>query len=181
MKRLINFILFQVSWFSCVLGATNNLPWLGVLVTFMVIFWHLYQSKIIQPELMLMFTVLVIGGLFDQALLATDLVQYVNHGWSSAVVPVWILALWLAFASILSVSLRWMRSKYLLAVTFGAIGGPLAYLGAEKLGAVTLNGTNAMLTLSIGWAVITPILFVLSKHFDGVGNANVALPCQDRS
>ena len=69
MKPLLNFILFQVSWFACVLVAANSLPWLGVLVTFMVIFWHLYQSKIIQPELMLMFTVLVIGGLFDQALL----------------------------------------------------------------------------------------------------------------
>lgn len=181
MKRLINFILFQVSWFACVLGAANNLPWLGVLVTFMVLFWHFIQLKIIQPELILMFTVLVIGGILDQALLSTDLVGYVNHGWSSAVVPVWILALWLAFASILNVSLRWMREKYLLAVIFGAIGGPLAYLGAEKLGAVTLHGTNAMLALSIGWAVITPILLVLSKYFDGAGNANVALPSQGRT
>ncbi len=181
MKQLINFVLFQVAWFACVLGAANSLPWLGVLVTLLVICWHLFQAKFIQPELKLLLTVLVIGGLFDQALLSTGLLDYVNHGWSNAVVPVWILALWLAFASILNVSLLWMREKYLLGVIFGAVGGPLAYFGAEKLGAVTLHGTNSMLTLSVGWAVITPILLLLSKYFDGFATANIALASKGRA
>lgn len=181
MKILINFMLFQVSWFACVLGAANSLPWLGVLVTLVVVCWHFFQAKHMQPEITLMLTVLVIGSLYDQALLSTGLIDYVSHGWSSAFVPVWILALWLAFASILNVSLRWMREKYLLGVIFGAVGGPLAYLGAEKLGAVTLHGVNALLALSIGWAVITPILLVLAKRFDGYVAPNVALSSQGRA
>lgn len=181
MKILINFMLFQVSWFACVLGAAYSLPWLGVLVTLVVVFWHFFQAKHMQPEIILMLTVLVIGGLYDQALLSAGLIDYVNHGWSSAVVPVWILALWLAFASILNVSLRWMREKYMLGVIFGAVGGPLAYLGAQKLGAVTIHGINALLALSIGWAVITPILLVLAKRFDGFVAPNVELSSQGKA
>lgn len=181
MRRLLNFILFQVSWFACVLGAANSLPWLGVLVTLMVVFWHLFQAKMMRPEIILMLTVLVIGGLFDQALLLTGLLDYAHHGWNSALVPVWILALWLAFASVLNVSLRWMREKYLLGVLFGAVGGPLAYLGAEKLGAVTLHSLDAMLALSLGWAVITPILLLLAKRFDGFVEPQVVLASQGRA
>ncbi|MEK9940662.1 MAG: DUF2878 family protein, partial [Methylotenera sp.] len=30
---IINFVLFQLAWFACVLGAANSQPWLGVGVT----------------------------------------------------------------------------------------------------------------------------------------------------
>jgi hypothetical protein len=60
-----------------------------------------------------------------------------------------------------------MHSKHLIAVIFGAIGGPLAYLGAEKLGAIVLHGAASYTALSIGWAIITPLLLLISSRFDG--------------
>ena len=61
-----------------------------------------------------------------------------------------------------------MRGKWLVAVLFGAIGGPLAYMGAEKLGAVTLNNMPATyIALAVGWAILTPLLLALSEKFDG--------------
>jgi len=39
---ILNFILFQIAWFACVLGAANAMPWLGVLVTVVILIWHLY-------------------------------------------------------------------------------------------------------------------------------------------
>lgn len=172
MKLFINFILFQTAWFACVLGAANNLPWLGVLVTSVALAWHFYQAKTIKPEACLMLSALAIGGLYDQALLSLGLVDYANHGWSNAFVPVWILALWLAFASVLNVSLRWLHSKPQLATFFGAIGGPLAYIGAEKLGSVTLHGLSSLAALAVGWAIITPLLLIISERFDGFSEAN---------
>lgn len=82
-------------------------------------------------------------------------------------VPVWILGLWLAFSTILNVGLRWMHGRYLVAILFGAIGGPLAYMGAEKLGAVILHGNSSYIVLSIGWAIITPVLLSIAARFDG--------------
>jgi hypothetical protein len=164
---IINFILFQVAWFSCVIGAGKGMPWFGVAVTTVVLLWHFYQAKNIKSELLLMLNALLIGASFDQAMLTFGFIDYMNNGWSKALVPVWILALWLAFTSTLNVSLHWMRGKQIIAIAFGAIGGPMAYLVAERLGAVMLHGAQSYIPLSIGWAIITPILLAISSKFDG--------------
>ena len=177
--RVINFILFQLAWFSCVIGAAKGMPWLGVVVTLATVIWHLTQAKAIKPEAMLILSALAVGASYDQILLALNLVTYVHHGWNVAFVPVWILALWVAFSSILNVSLRWMRGKHLIAIVFGAIGGPLAYVGAEKLGAVTLHGGSSYIALSVGWAIITPLLLLISSHQDGFKPLNQVMSLKD--
>lgn len=164
---IINFLLFQIAWFACVIGAGQGMPWLGAAVTAVVLACHFYHAKQFTSEALLMLTALTIGATFDQAMLSLGYINYINNGWDAAFVPIWILALWLAFASTLNVSLRWMRTKYLIAVAFGAIGGPLAYLGAEKLGAVILHGAQSYIPLSLGWAIITPLLLIISTRFDG--------------
>lgn len=164
---LANFILFQLAWFACVAGAAYGQPWLGVMVTLLTAGWHLYQSKRAKPELLLMFAVLLIGACFDQAMLLLQLVSYQQHGWSASLVPVWIMALWLAFATTLNLSLAWMQGRYLMAVLFGAAGGPLAYFGAQNIGAVTLPDSTSYLVLSIGWGVITPLLLRLANYMNG--------------
>jgi hypothetical protein len=171
-KVIINFVLFQLAWFACVVGAAKGMPFTGVIVTLMVIAWHFSQANQAKPETLLMLSALIIGGTFDQAMLSFQLVNYMHHGWSESLVPIWILALWLAFTTALNVSLRWMRGNLVVPVIFGAVGGPLAYLGAEKLGAVTLAGTTSYVALSIGWAIITPLLLNISARFDGFKNAN---------
>ena len=162
-----NFILFQLAWFACVMGAAKDMPWAGVSVTLIILCWHFYHAKQAKPEIVLMLTALFSGAIFDQSLLAMHLVEYHAHGWSNELVPVWILALWLAFASTLNVSLGWMHERYVVAVLFGAAGGPLAYLAAQKLGAVTVQGSTAYMALAIGWGVITPLLILTAKRFNG--------------
>ena len=170
---IINFILFQIGWFACVLGAAKQMPWLGVIVVTGIVVWHLSQAKQAKPELILLVLAILIGGAFDQAMLSSHLISYQAHGWEflnnpNALTPAWILALWAEFVTILNVSLRWMRGKCLVAILFGAIGGPLAYMGAENLGAVTLNNLPmTYIALSIGWAILTPLFLVLSQKFDG--------------
>ena len=164
---IINVILFQVSWFACVMGAAKSLPYMGIIVTAGILAWHLIQAKAPKAELWLMGSALALGASFDQALLSFNLVTYMHHGWSSSVVPVWILGLWLGFSTILNVSLRWMRNQHLIAILFGFMGGPLAYLSAEKLGAVVILSNISYVTLALGWAIITPLLLFISKRFDG--------------
>ena len=170
---IINFIFFQIAWFACVLGAARNMPWLGVFVTIGIVAWHLYQAKSAKPEIILLLIALLIGAGFDQLMLSTNLISYQAHGWSSMLVPAWILALWAGFVTALNVSLRWLRNKQLrgkliIAILFGAIGGPLAYAAAARLGAVTLNSMpQSYIALGVGWAIITPLLLKLAECFDG--------------
>jgi len=165
--------LFQITWFACVLSATHQLPWLGVALALVVIAWHLSIAINKKAEVFLLVMAMIIGGAFDQLMLTTHLITYQSHGWGShswsvSLVPVWILGLWLGFTSTLNMSLRWMRDKWLIAIFFGFMGGPLAYLGAAKLGAVTLNkNPETLIALAIGWGLFTPLMLKLSQHFDG--------------
>ena len=120
---IVNFILFQMAWFACVIGAARDMPLLGVLVSIYVFGVHIYQAKQAKQEFLLALSVLLIGAISDQAMLSFRLIDYLNNGWNNALVPVWILALWLGFSTILNVSLRWMKGRYLIAVIFGAVGG----------------------------------------------------------
>lgn len=165
---VINFIAFQIGWFACVLGAANDMPWLGALIAIPIVFWHLSQASNKQQEIRLIILALAIGPILDQALLTFGFSVFPQHDIASLILPSWMLALWVIFATTLNVSLRWMRGKTLVAIIFGAVGGPLAYLGASKLGAIQFNHFNtSMLLLSIGWAMITPLLLMLSIKFDG--------------
>jgi hypothetical protein len=164
---IVNFIFFQLTWFACVVGAGKGMPWLGMLVTTFNYMWHLYQAENVKPELFLMLLTLVIGAAYDQSMLSFGFITYLSNGWSNVLVPTWILALWIAFSTTLNVSFRWMRNNYLIAVIFGAIGGPFAYLGAEKLSAIILHGSTSYIALSIGWAIITPLLLLISSRLDG--------------
>lgn len=167
-RLVVNFILFQIGWFACVIGAAKQMPWLGVATVIAIVAWHLTQAKQAKQEVQLLLITLVIGGVFDQIMLNHQLITYQAHGWSGMIVPVWILALWAEFVTVLNVSLRWMKGRWLVAVLFGAIGGPLAYMGAEKLGAVTLNHLPiSYIALSVGWACLTPLLLKLSQKLDG--------------
>ena len=168
MQKIISFVLFQIGWLACVIGAGKHMPWLGVIVVLAIITWHLSQAKQPKLELILLLVAVIIGGIYDQLMQSSSLLVYQSHGWSESIVPAWILALWAVFVTTLNVSLRWMRGKWLVAILFGAIGGPLAYIGAEKLGAVTLDNLPlSYVGLGVGWAILTPLLLIISEKFDG--------------
>lgn len=166
LKTIVNILLYQCAWFASVLGAAHQQPWLGLEVTGIVLGWHFMQVKSPKSEAWLILIALLMGLLFDQALLAFELIDYQAHGWSEALVPVWILALWLGFATLLNVSLRWMRDKLFLAAMLGLIGGPLAYQAAEALQAITIIHHTAYWVLAIGWAIVTPALLIFAKRLD---------------
>jgi Protein of unknown function (DUF2878) len=175
LQKIINFVLFQIGWFACVLGAAKQMPWAGVLTVLAIVVWHLSQAKQPKNEIYLLIFTLMIGAIFDQTMLKNGLITYQSHGWQNALVPAWILALWAEFATILNVSLRWMRGRTIVAILFGAIGGPLAYMGAAKLGAVSINVTPlSYIALGAGWAIITPLLLLLSEKFDGYNSLKLS-------
>ena len=69
----------------------------------------------------------------------------------------------MGFAITLNSSLSWLKKKIKLSALFGAIGGPLAYLAGEKLEAVTILSPNAIIVIAIGWAIITPLLIIITN------------------
>ena len=168
MPVLVNFILFQLAWLACVLGAAQGHPWFGPLVVACVVAYHLQRAANPGPEAMLLLSAALIGTLFDSALVASGWLVYPAGQWHPLVAPYWIIALWVAFASTLNVSLNWLKGRPLLSVLFGTLGGPLAYLAGARLGGVEFTEQAwALGALGLGWALLTPLLVALSARLNG--------------
>ena len=165
MSALVNFMLYQAAWFASILGAANGRPFLGVIVSVLVVGWHLRVSKQPLSELKLVFMTGVIGAAWESILTHQQWVHYESADPQS--VPSWILTLWLAFATTLNQSLRWLKNHLWLSALLGMVGGPLAWFGGMHLGGLTLSDPIVSLVIiGVGWAVIMPVLFVLAKRYD---------------
>jgi hypothetical protein len=168
MNLFVNFLLFQLAWFSCVLGAANGHPWLGPVVVAGVVLVHLRLVPDSRAESMMLIAVAVIGTVFDSLLVSTGWLAYPSGQWVEYMAPYWIIAIWIAFATTLNVSMNWLKLRPVVAAGFGAIGGPLAYLAGEKLGGVIFVAPTAALTaLAIGWGLMMPLLMLLAARLDG--------------
>ena len=168
MPMIANFIAFQLGWFAVALGAANGLPWAGTAAVLVIIAWHLRHAVRPRAELVLVLSAAAIGALWDSALAALGLVVFPNGTLVEGTAPHWMIALWMLFATTLNVSLAWLKRNLLLAALFGAVGGPLAYFGGVKLGALAIpQPVPAIAALALGWAVLTPLLLIVARRYDG--------------
>lgn len=169
-RTLVNVVLFQIGWFACVLSAAAGRPSLGAAVAVGIVILHLIQAPMPRQELFLVLSALAIGAVWESLLVWLNLVAYevgVIVRWTA---PYWIILMWGLFATILNVSLRWLRERWLLQALAGLVGGPLAFHGGHRLGALEFgNEPVALFVIGTGWAVLTPLLMALSVRFDGYG------------
>jgi hypothetical protein len=165
---LLNYALFQLGWFACVLGAAHGLPLAGPLAIAGAVAVHLALAARPGREVRLLALCALAGGAFDSILLASGWVAYPNGAWIPGVAPYWIVAMWILFATTLNRSLGWLRGRPGLAALLGFAGAPLSYFGGAGLGAMTLVEPLAALTvLAVGWALLMPAMAQLATRLDG--------------
>jgi hypothetical protein len=164
--KLINFLLFQVGWFIAIWGAAHQKVLPSMIAIAFIFMIYIIQARYKKEALISLLLIMFLGPLFDQCLLTFGLIEYKSQ-FSDYIVPIWIVALWGLFATTLNISLNWLKHYKLLAVLFGLIGGPLAYIAAEKLNAIQIMNTYALLALALGWALLTPISIVIAQKWNG--------------
>ncbi len=166
---LLNLVVFQIGWFACVLGGAYGLPWLGTVCALLIVTWHV--SRLPQPsvELRLILLAGAIGLILDSLPVLLGLIHYTSGNLVSGLPPHWIVAMWLLFATLPNIGLRWLKNRGLLAALLGGLGGPLAYYAGVKLGAAQFTAPlwQALGLLAINWAIAMPLLMKLSDRFDG--------------
>jgi hypothetical protein len=165
---LLNFALFQIGWFACVISGASMQPLIGVSIAAAIIAWHVWRARYPAKELSLITIAMLVGAIWDSILVWQAWLDYPAGILLPHTAPYWIVVLWALFASTLNLSLRWLKGHLALAVVLGAIAGPLAYYGGARLGAVDfVQPTTAVIALALGWAIFTPLLVMLSNRFDG--------------
>ncbi len=168
-----NVIAFQIGWFACVLGAAHQLPLIGPVLALIILSVHLYAASDPAAEARLVLAAVAIGLVFDPVLVVSGMLRFASGAYLQGALAPWMLAMWMLFAMTLNLSLRWLKTRPWLAAALGAVGGPMAYLGGERLGAITLHTGAAVAVIGAGWAGAMWLLVALARRFDGFSPAIV--------
>ena len=166
--HLINYTLYQIGWFACVLGGASHRPWTGFLVAMILVGVHLALSVERSLEVRLVVLATAVGAVVEAIQIATGTYRFTSGTVSDALAPPWLLAMWAQFATTFRFSLRSVIRRPVPAVLFGAAGGPLAFLAGERLGAVTLLPPLAygLFRLSIS-AIALVVFFAVVRRVTG--------------
>jgi hypothetical protein len=164
-RRLLNFICFQVGWFACALGAARGWPLLGPLVVGVLLILQLPLVPAPGKQVGFVLVATLAGWLIDSGLTRGGVLSFPAGGMLLGLCPLWMGALWANFAGTFHLCLDWLRGRYWLASALGACGGPMAYYGGQRLGAMQLGGDTALslLVIAVEWALATPALVYLSE------------------
>ena len=174
MAVVLNFVLFQIGWFACVLGGAGGAPWVGVTTVAAIAGYHLWSANLPGREALLLAIAGAIGAIWDGLLTGFGWLVYPSGIFAQWLAPSWIIAMWVAFATTFNVSLSWLKGRWYLASALGAIGGPLAYLAGAKLGGVTFpDPLVAVAVIGGGWSLIMPVLLAFAERLDGFSAALV--------
>jgi hypothetical protein len=160
-RFIANIVAFEVGWSACILGLAHGRPWLGPVVVACIAAMTLVTDRIPARETVAVLTVAALGLLLDSILLAAGVLD-VAHGPRIAGAPALFFpvffAMWVNFALLLNVSLKWLHGRWALAAVLGGASAAPTYYFAQRLGAVELAEPRwlALTVVAIGYAFAVP-------------------------
>ena len=167
MKKIINIIGFYVIWWSCMLGASNDLPYLGPMVMVVLLIAHRFLFVRNIKEIYLVLIVGIVGTVVDSLMfLSGSFVYQGSYSSEISIAPLWITAMWAGFAATVNHSMVFFKDRWLLMAIAGAVFGPAAYFTGESLGAIRFDLSPVLSGLIIGivWAISMPMIFYINRY-----------------
>jgi hypothetical protein len=166
MSRLVTLLGAQVCWWGCVLGAGTPYAVVAVVFTMVWIGLHLARSPQRGVELRLVLLATALGVVVDSALVGAARVGVDVMHFPEAVrlgplpTPLWMVALWSGFATMLLSTLRPVVSSLPAACVFGLVGGPVSYLGGARLGPLVIDApmSRSVVIIGVAWGLAMLVL-----------------------
>lgn len=157
-RLAINIIAFQIAWATAVL--LGDIYALAVTCIYLII----HQVFLLKGsrEWILIVVIVLLGTLVDTLFTAMGILDF---GKTLIVIPLWLICLWVMFATTLCHSLRWFKNNLLLAAGFAAVAGPFSYFAGARLNDVELGQPLwcSLLILSLWWACVFPVTLKLTR------------------
>ena len=156
-KLIANFLLFQATWFVCVLSTES----IALYFTCTVLFIHFIAIGSWHKEKEIIAICLLLGSTVDSFLGDLNILLFGSEG---RIIPLWLACIWVIFGTTIRHSLAWAGRHLILGATVGFFGGPAAYYAGSRLTDVRLAEPlwQTLLILAITWAVIIPLLQTFS-------------------
>jgi len=163
---IINFLMFHTCWLATAFGAAHDVPWLGPAFVVPAIALHLFLIKQSVRELILLLIVALLGYGHDTIHFIFGNLDFHSHLVFGYLPPVWLFFQWLIFATLLRISLAWMKDRWMITSVVGAVGGPLAYWAASELDSLLLPGYPLfdLGFMMISWAILMPFVVWIAHY-----------------
>lgn len=156
---MILLLLQQAAWWICALAAGSGHPGAALAVVICFCLGHAVTASDWRREMHLMVLAAAIGIAGDGLLVRTGAIAFPGHAQLGPMpAPLWMAALWGAFAALLTGPLAWLGGRPALAAFLGAVAGPLAYRGGEAMSGIQVAGTPGALAIALLYALATPTL-----------------------
>lgn len=168
MRLWLNALGYQATWIAAVVGAGLGWWWAGPAICALFVAWHFRATPWPAADLRLLGLAVLVGFVVDTLWLQGGLLRFAAAVPSPDWAPVWILALWAAFALTLNHCLGALQGRPWLAAALGLVGGPLAYwIAARTWSAAELLAPpwTVLACIGVAWAVLTPLLLGLAARW----------------
>ncbi len=91
--HLLNYALYQIGWFACVLGAASHRPWTGFLVAMILVGVHLALSVERSLEVRRVVLAATVGTVVEMVQIAAGTYRFTSGTLTDALPPPWLLAM----------------------------------------------------------------------------------------
>lgn len=161
----MNFGLFQVGWFVCVLGAASGHPWSATAAGIFLVLVHPALVRHPVQEILLLGTTLLLGVIVDTLHIRTGVPLFSLGAVHPSLPPAWIFVLWLLFAMTLHYSLAWLTGRYVSGAILGSFSGALAYWAGVRFGAASFNADllRCLVQIGLSWGLVMVILLRVAE------------------
>ena len=160
LNKIVNAVAFQLCWFACVLGG--SLWAAGAVALFLM--WHSQVIKIHEWRFIIAGT--VAGFSIDSLWYSLGFIQFPNY--NLAVIPAWLMLLWLAFNCTLQHSLLTFFQRPWLIALLSAIAAPFSYYAGSVMGAIALSPIG-LIAVGLGWGILMGCLsWIFNKYTPAV-------------
>lgn len=165
-SKVLNILLYQSGWFAIVIGVANEHVVPGVAIATALLAVHCLLTTDLKHEVMLVTACVLVGLTVDSTLISVGAIEFSTSASLKVLPPLWLSLMWAQFGSTLNYSLRWLGGSLFIAAVFGFIGGPLAYLGGEALGAVSIQEPRSMSAIWLAglWSLALPFLVETARR-----------------
>lgn len=161
-KKILNLLIFQAGWLVCLLGGD------GYAIAYTVLALLIHHRYVLEhvSEWRLIAIVAVVGCLWDSLLATFGVVDYANTGLLA--IPVWLICLWILFATTFMHGLSWLNRYLWIAAIFAAVLGPASYWSGVELtdAQFGLPTLTSLVVMAIGWSTLFPAGIYLTRRYE---------------
>jgi len=166
----LNLVLFHLVWLVCILA--NNTLALAATILFLGIHSVFYVDH--KKEWLIIAGFTLVGVIVDS--LQMNLGYIIFSGSIKIDVvdthvllpPIWLVCLWIAFATTLAHGLFWFAKHLKLAALCALVSVPVSYyFGAILSGSTLVTGVKFLLIEGAIWSILFPVGLMFSRQLKG--------------